>query len=241
VISFTHMNTGIPLVVSAIGTIFLLTPLHVIANTLSITASAPQYCPRLPQNLFQGMRDSGRSKPGITELQKFFSRYYNLNPDINVTGYFGIVTRKNVIRFQREQNLPAYGVVGPLTRATIAKVCGGTGEPQQIPSSNPTGATPETLDSRPSLEAQASFMGDKVIPRLGLAPLRVQFAIWYAGAVFYLDYGDETSLKQGDTDGLCTQNSCTPWHTYSSPGTYVAKLKDRWGTIVDTATISVMK
>ena len=82
------------------------------------------YCPHLIQTLTRGMRDSQTVPPGqVTELQKFLVDYYDLNPDDYVTGYFGRLTYANVVRFQREQNLPTFGIVGSLTRAAIARVC----------------------------------------------------------------------------------------------------------------------
>ncbi|MBX4200391.1 IPT/TIG domain-containing protein [Candidatus Parcubacteria bacterium] len=79
------------------------------------------FCPTLTQDLYVGVRDSS---PGgqVTQLQTFLNNKYG-QP---VTGYFGTVTRYNVVRFQAEVGLPQVGRVGPLTRASIAKVCGGT-------------------------------------------------------------------------------------------------------------------
>src|SRR5258708_1786121 len=83
------------------------------------------YCPHLTGDLERGMSDSTTGGQ-VTELQTFLTDYYDLNPGDYVTGYFGRLTENNVKRFQREQSLPAYGYVGPRTRAAIARVCGGT-------------------------------------------------------------------------------------------------------------------
>lgn len=83
------------------------------------------YCPQLSQTLKRGMRDTQTVPPGqVSELQTFITDYYNLDENIVVGGYFGKLTQRYVIQFQQEQGLPAYGIVGSLTRAKIASVCG---------------------------------------------------------------------------------------------------------------------
>ena len=90
-----------------------------------ITGAASVYCPQLSQTMVRGARDRTTIPPGqVTELQKFISDYYDVDPDDIVTGYFGSLTHGHVVRFQREQNLPSFGIVGPLTRAAIARVSG---------------------------------------------------------------------------------------------------------------------
>ena len=111
----------------------LFVSLGIVAILLPILASAQEnqppvngYCPRLYSDLQRGDRDSNTDGQ-VTELQKFLTDYYDLNYEDYVTGYFGRLTQQNVIRFQTEQGLPAFGYVGPLTRAAIARVCGGSG------------------------------------------------------------------------------------------------------------------
>lgn len=89
-----------------------------------IAGASAVYCPQLSQTMVRGARDRTTVPPGqVTELQKFISDYYDVDPDDIVTGYFGALTHGHVVRFQREQNLPAFGIVGPLTRAAIARAC----------------------------------------------------------------------------------------------------------------------
>src|SRR5581483_6471175 len=91
------------------------------------------YCPKLSQTLFFGMKDGQTNPRGqVSELQKFLSDYYDLNPDDYVTGYFGRLTRDNVRKFQCEKGIicsgdeeDGYGVVGPKTRNAISAACGG--------------------------------------------------------------------------------------------------------------------
>lgn len=81
-------------------------------------------CPTLTTSLRRGMSDA-MTNGQVTELQKFFATYYSLSPEDTVTGYFGLVTQRTVVRFQTEQGLSPVGTVGPQTRARIASLCGG--------------------------------------------------------------------------------------------------------------------
>ena len=119
------------------GTATLALPFAVMAQSENQPPPAG-YCPHLSQTLTRGTRDGTTVPSGqVTELQKFLVDYYDLNPDVYVTGYFGRLTQQNVIRFQQEQGLPAYGIVGPLTRAAIATVCGSVAS--GTPSASATG------------------------------------------------------------------------------------------------------
>lgn len=83
----------------------------------------------------------------VEQLQRYLAHYFNLDTLTYVSGYFGTLTRENVRRFQcahlsicsgsEEEN--GYGVVGPLTRSTIASVCS-TGSPYQQQGLNTTSA-----------------------------------------------------------------------------------------------------
>ena len=83
-------------------------------------AVAGTYCPRLSQTVQRG--SSGNQ---VLELQKFISDYYDVSPSTIETSYFGRMTQGYVMQFQKEQGLPAFGIVGSLTRAAIARVCNG--------------------------------------------------------------------------------------------------------------------
>lgn len=82
-------------------------------------------CPKLTLALQRGSSDKTTSGQ-VSELQKFLASYYGLSFEETVTGYFGPVTLRSVIRFQTEQKISAIGIVGPQTRAKIASLCGGT-------------------------------------------------------------------------------------------------------------------
>lgn len=82
----------------------------------------PSYCPTITRILERGSRDATTGGQ-VTELQKFISGYYDINPAEIVTGYFGPLTYEKVLRFQTEQGITRTGAVGLLTRARIAEVC----------------------------------------------------------------------------------------------------------------------
>lgn len=91
------------------------------------------YCPNLTVTLQFGSRDSSTGGQ-VTQLQKFLSDYYDLDPATYVTGYFGNLTKQNVKRFQCEKDIvcsgdesTGWGVVGPRTRAAIVAACGNGG------------------------------------------------------------------------------------------------------------------
>jgi hypothetical protein len=108
------------------------------------------YCPHLTRDLTYGDNDSNTGGQ-VTELQKFLASYYEDYPEGYITGRFRNTTKQFVIRFQREQNLPAFGYVGALTRAAIARVCAGT--PTIPPPANPPPPPAQptcTLNANPS-------------------------------------------------------------------------------------------
>ena len=176
-------------------------------------------CPNLSITMQRGSRDF-TTNGQVTELQIFLAERYDVAEESLVTGYFGKVTESYVIRFQNEHGLPAFGIVGRLTRAKIQEVCGG-----------PT---------------QGNFIAS---PQSGPAPLVVQFSTNADPTNgLTIDFGDgQTGFLQCAVGGSCLY----PDHTYTSAGTYTAKLKrnpgptesncagtDCW--VVGTATITVV-
>lgn len=88
-----------------------------------------KYCPKISQTLRRG--DSDATKGGqVTELQKFLADNFDLDENSTVTGFFGPTTQRNVQRFQTDHALPAFGIVGSLTRAKIKEVCS-AGRPEE--------------------------------------------------------------------------------------------------------------
>ena len=109
-------------------------------------------CPQLSQRMLRGARDSGTNPTGqVTELQKFLAGYYKIDPQEIATGYFGRITRGYVIKFQKEQGLPSFGIAGQLKRAVIAKVCSQTPTTTQTNTQNTTQPnTPYTNSTAPT-------------------------------------------------------------------------------------------
>lgn len=102
-------------------------------------ANAGLSCPKLSITMQRGSRDLTTGGQ-VSELQVFLADYYNLNEEDIVSGYFGKFTEANVIKFQQEKGLPAFGIAGSLTRAKIAEVCGGaTPSPNTITVTAPNG------------------------------------------------------------------------------------------------------
>src|SRR3989344_7331442 len=81
-------------------------------------------CVNLTSDLSYGSRGTQ-----VLQLQTFLvSRNYPGGGNWMITGYFGRATQAAVRNFQMEQGLSPVGIVGPMTRAAIARVsCGGTG------------------------------------------------------------------------------------------------------------------
>ncbi len=82
------------------------------------TANAGASCPTLTQSLEKGAKDVS-----VETLQRFLASRYSVKQSDIVTGFFGDTTKKYVMQFQREQGIPAEGIVGPLTRVAITKAC----------------------------------------------------------------------------------------------------------------------
>ncbi len=110
------------------------------------TTQAGVYCPKLATTLQKGSRDAS-TRNQVSELQAFLTDYYNLDENIVTGGFFGNLTHKYLVQFQQEQGLPTIGIVGPLTRAKIARVCGGgTSTPIPTPVVTPV-TTPASLQN----------------------------------------------------------------------------------------------
>ena len=102
--------------------------------------SSGGYCPNLSTTFIRGATDA-RTNGQVSELQRFLTDYYDINQNI-IIGIFGPITQKYVMRFQREQGFPTFGIVGPMTRARIASVCGAS---QHVSASPTSGAAPLTV------------------------------------------------------------------------------------------------
>jgi hypothetical protein len=119
-------------------------PMTSAITTSAIGVTGSLYCPQLTTILKRGATNATTGGQ-VTALQQFLSDYYHLNPQVLAGGFFGSITQRYVMRLQTEQHLPSYGIVGTLTRATIARLCHAV-EPLP-PTTSPSG-TPTTTTSR---------------------------------------------------------------------------------------------
>ena len=86
------------------------------------TTDSGSYCPKLSITMQRGARDVSYGGQ-VSELQKFLSDYYDIDPEEIVTGFFGRITQGYVKQFQKERGLPTFGIAGSMTRAAIVKIC----------------------------------------------------------------------------------------------------------------------
>ncbi len=173
--------------------------------TYPYPALVPAYtCPTLSYNLYRGLSDY-RSQGQVTQLQQFFVGQGYYQP---VTGYFGGLTYANTVRFQQQYAIyPVTGGVGPLTRAAIARVCGG------IVYSPPTyGTTSITNISGPnslSVGQQGTWSITTNAPYGSYLSTSVR---WGDENIYGYSYGASAA------NSVSQQTSFT--HSYSQAGTY---------------------
>lgn len=160
-------------------------------------------CPALSRNLTRGL--SGND---VTALQTFLSSRGFLAAEF-ITGFYGERTEKAVQQFQSQNELvssgtPAttgWGVVGPATRAVIARICGGWSGTEILHVTPKSGPKPLNV----------TFAG--VVPNVGNTKL-------------LLEFGDELAqliTPQGSTTPA--QLGFSVAHTYTVDGLYTATLK----------------
>jgi hypothetical protein len=90
------------------------------------TSDGQIFCPALTTTFKKGSKDLNTNGQ-VSDLQTFLVDYYNLtSSQLVVTGFFGSVTFNYLKQFQTENNIPAFGIVGSLTRAKISTACSGS-------------------------------------------------------------------------------------------------------------------
>lgn len=152
-------------------------------------------CPALSYNLYLGLTDA-QTAGQVSQLQRFLG--------VTPTGYFGTLTRQAVANFQTQyQVYPVTGGVGPLTRAAIARVCGGY--PTPIGTLSITGVSgPNSL----AVGQQGTWSITTNAPSGSYGSVSVRW-----GDEYYYGYAatpQSVSISQQNTFS----------HSYSSPGTY---------------------
>jgi peptidoglycan hydrolase-like protein with peptidoglycan-binding domain len=197
------------LLIFAAGAAILAVPFFASASTVVASASpvlTPVACYPFSRSL-----SIGASGSDVTALQNYLSAqgYFN----VAATGYFGVLTRAAVGRWQAQNGVAALGtagngIFGPLSRGAFMRLCGGNG-------GNNSSSTPTTQ----------SFSAN---PQSGIAPLTVQFvASAPQGSTLgnTVDFGDGT---KGTLAFIPVCSSCNAEgvvsHTYVATGTYTAML-----------------
>jgi peptidoglycan hydrolase-like protein with peptidoglycan-binding domain len=132
------------------------------ADTLNTPISSPGNptavsCPSLSRNLSISLGGND-----VIQLQHFLIAQTFL-PQGDNTGYFGRLPQAAAIQFQGQQSLPTTGFVGPLTRAAIAKVCGGNQTVSQT--TNQTTNTNQNIQQN-----QNTNVTNQVVENVGTAP-----------------------------------------------------------------------
>lgn len=174
------------------------------AQTTAVVSSSSSnsiVCPMVEGNLWFGMGETN----AVTSLQEFlFARGYFKT---HVTGPFGPLTRAAVVHFQRDNGIPSTGFVGPLTRAFLTSLCGGT-SPSPIPtgavSINAVNPTAGPVGTSVTLTG-SGFTNDNTI-RFG------------SGVLIHVASNNGTTLTFDVPTGL------TPQCFYSTPRCYVATM-----------------
>lgn len=86
------------------------------------------------KNLYLGVKDIQ-----VQKLQEFLSKDKTVYPEGTITGYFGLLTKKAVQRFQCKYNLicsgaaftNGYGMVGPRTRMKLNELYAGVSQTEE--------------------------------------------------------------------------------------------------------------
>ena len=101
-----------------------------ITTTPVATVTAPVVAKTdLPSAKFDQNLDVGMTNADVTRLQKLLANQPDVYPEAKITGFFGESTKLAVQRFQLKYKIttadhPAYGYVGPGTRAKLLEVFG---------------------------------------------------------------------------------------------------------------------
>jgi peptidoglycan hydrolase-like protein with peptidoglycan-binding domain len=193
-----------------VGAAIFAVPLLSSAAVISSTTIVPVSCYPFNRSL-----SVGTSGSDVTALQNYLTAqgYFN----VAATGYFGVITKAAVGRWQAQNSVAVLGsagngIFGPLSRGLFTKLCGNNGGGQG-------GGNGSSTQSALNFSAN---------PQSGNAPLTVQFvASASQGSILgnAVDFGDGT---KGSLAVIPVCSSCNAEgvisHTYVAPGTYTATL-----------------
>ena len=204
------------------------------------------YCPNLSITMRKGSRDATTGGQ-VIDLQTFLAGYYDLPEEGLVTGYFGRNTEAAVIRFQKQYSLPAFGIVGSLTRAKIGQVCGGGTKPelpncpQYMPAQCPAGQHneygPVTTNERGCQILNARCVPDTTNDTNGFPSLTFSaqpvtesafnFTFDPGRWTYYgykIDYGDGETMPLCSEQQGCVRGGTQTTHGFTTPGQHTVTL-----------------
>ena len=186
-----------------------------ISLAASVTATSGTAIAIGPCYPFSHSLSVGSTGGDVTALQNYLATQGDFN--VSSTGYFGIITRAAVGRWQAANGVAASGaagngIFGPLSRAYFVRSCGGG---DGSGGGTGGGSSAEVFSAN---------------PQTGIAPLSVQFT---STAPQGTDLGSAVSFGDGATGTLMFAPVCSSCnalavvsHTYTAPGTYTATLTD---------------
>jgi len=115
-----------------------------------LVSSAATLAVSFPRDLTLGAKGED-----VSRLQDFLAKDSTIYPERLVTGYFGALTQKAVIRFQQKNNItPTRGYVGPLTRTKLAVLISGGAESDSLTPSQNNSDLASLLKQLADLQAQ---------------------------------------------------------------------------------------
>lgn len=92
-----------------------------LALAFAAVSALPAFAAQISGSLSQGSTGAD-----VTTLQTYLASDSTLYPEGLITGYYGALTRAAVVRFQARYGISQTGTVGPLTRAKLNELMGGS-------------------------------------------------------------------------------------------------------------------
>src|SRR3989338_10789322 len=169
-------------------------------TTPVVRPTPPPRCPIFERVLYRGLRGDD-----VTALQGYLG--------VAQTGFFGPVTEQAVNAIQAEAGIAQVGMVGPQTHAWISGRCGGGGWNQTFSASPTSGAAP----------LQVVFNA-RSAPGVSVSSYSVDFGDGVSEPMFNNTPQPYTSTTDLDYSSRAPVTSMGAIHTYTSNGTYTAKL-----------------
>jgi peptidoglycan hydrolase-like protein with peptidoglycan-binding domain len=170
----------------------------------------------------------GAKGPEVTKLQEFLIRNGLLN--VSANGIFGPLTSKAVKAFQKKNNLPVTGYVGPMTRKIMnAQPGGAVGSSNATSTATSTGGVGNTfpqiqnnitqpLDTSASVSNSSLKVGDIVTFTLKINAT-TNHPIYTAGATVNYDPKVVSFVDSNLDTGWMPLSQASYWETNTTEGT----------------------